>query len=1081
MISRINLRIRLRSCLYACVLILPFAVRAEESPPKPETLTLADLQGLVFTHDQVIRSFELEGQVCAVVPDRQLVVLQDDSATAVLKLPVLDAQLQPGDKLLIKGENSSLINGDFGIQIDDAPVVDNDGHHLSLLKSGNVFLQAGFQPIRLAWYNNVRRAILKLEWEGPELQRQPVPNAVLWRGSATSQNPGELSQGLNYTVCNGDGTFLADFERETPLGRGVATNFDVSYSIRPEHTALFFSGYIQTPRAGIYTFYLTSDDGARLQVGESRVSCKRIVLDHASSLKILNLDQPQTATNSSFWVELEGEVTFAAVNQNQQLEIEMAAEGDRFPVTIVGGATLLATNLLHERVRVRGIREFPVGGGKMSRIVVPSPAQLEIQSSDTEDASTKRLLTSVAQVQQLKPDELVRKIPAKIKGVVIGSVNANQNLRVQDSSGGISVHLGTSSGSRQPQVGELVEVEGVTSPGAFAPVILAQKVRRLGNSSMPEPIHPRWDQLLNGTLDCAYVEIEGILIGVAGHELTLLCADGILTVNLEGSRIAGRTNALSCLLPGFASSETSVVGSLVRLRGCYMPYRNMQGRYVVHGKIHLNTPLLMIEQMAPSDPFSLPAKKIADLLWFDPHASALKRTKLNGQVIRVQDGRYMVLQQTRGFRVQTAKPADVQVGDLVEAVGFPKLEGPSPVLHEAQIRKTGHVPLPAPIQISLEQLVDRNLDSTLVQLKARLIGETSSSNRRMLELQAGLYHFQALQNSSPGSPARLPVGSLLSLVGVYAANDRNHGESGYDPFSLLLVDDAGAVTVLERPSWWTVKHTVTLAVILAGGLGLSLAGNLLMRRKVELRTEQLRREIQDRQRVEQDHAIEQERMRVAQDLHDELGAELTTVGLLGELVKSPATPSENKPKYLEQITRSAHSLVTALDEIVWAVNPKHDSVASSANYYAYFAQPFLNAAGIACRLEIAESFCEQQIDPRLRHGIFLAFKEALNNVVRHSGATEAKIKILTADNQLVIEVADNGRGMKATWDQPNSSKDGIAGMRDRIAHFGGTCSITSKVGVGTIVEFRIPLIWSRGDRAPKNRRALANKALEEKP
>lgn len=74
MISRINLRIRLRSCLYACVLILPFAVRAEESPPKPETLTLADLQGLVFTHDQVIRSFELEGQVCAVVPDPMMIV-----------------------------------------------------------------------------------------------------------------------------------------------------------------------------------------------------------------------------------------------------------------------------------------------------------------------------------------------------------------------------------------------------------------------------------------------------------------------------------------------------------------------------------------------------------------------------------------------------------------------------------------------------------------------------------------------------------------------------------------------------------------------------------------------------------------------------------------------------------------------------------------------------------------------------------------------------------------------------------------------------------------------------------------------
>lgn len=1076
MINWISSEIGLRLCLGACCLILPFSSSADEYSGQLEPLALADLQRLVSEHEQVIRSFRLEGQVCAVVPGRHSIVLQDDSATVLLKLPTIDEELQPGDRLIIQGENSSLINGRFGIQIDDAPVVNNDGHHGPILKSGKVFLTTGFHPIRLAWYNYIGNAKLKLEWEGPGLRRQAVPAEALWRDPAGSTNLGGPHHGLDYTACNSDGIFMADFKNQQPLVHGEATNFNVSYRIRPEHTALFFDGRIQTPRAGTYTFYLTSDDGAQLQVGESHVSCRRLPSDAASAPTILNLDQSRTITGNSSWIELEGEITFAGVNQNQ-LEIEMATGRDRFPVTILGGASLLATNLLHERVRVRGICEFPVEGRKMGRILVPSSAQLEILGSQTEDASTNRLLTSIAQVQRLSPDQLAQKIPVKIKGVVIGSVDGGLNLKVQDSSGGLTVFFDASGWASQPQVGELLEVEGVAHSSLFAPVISAQKVRCLGNSPMPEPIHPRWDQLLNGTLDCVYVEIEGIVTGVSGRELTLLCADGILTVDLEGDGI----NDLSSLLPGFASSKTSIMGSLVRLRGCCMPYGNWQARHVIQGRIHLNTPLLMVEQLAPLDPFTLPTKRIADLLWFDPRAGALQRTKLNGQVVHVQPGEYRVQEQDRGFRVLTSKPADVKAGDLIEAVGFPKLDGPSPVLQEAQIKKIGQASLPWPDELPIKKLLDRNLDSTLVQVEATLVGDTVRSHQRILELQSGPHHFQAYQtvNLSPGM--NLPVGSLLKLVGVYAAGSRNHGENRDDPFSLLLVDDAGAVTVLERPSWWTVKHAVILAAIFAGVLGISLVWTLLLSRKVELRTVQLRREMQNRQRAEQDHAIEQERLRVAQDLHDELGAELTTVGLLGELVKNPVTPSENKLGYLEQIIRSAHSLVTALDEIVWAVNPKHNSIASSANYYAYFAQPFLNAAGIACRLEIAESFGEQQMDPRLRHGIFLAFKEALNNVVRHSGATETTIKILTAENQLVIEIADNGHGMEMALDQPGSSKDGIAGMRDRIAHFGGICSITSRAGAGTIVEFRIPLLWSNAERIAKNCRTSANDTLKDKP
>jgi len=1046
------------SCLslFMCILIPLCKLVAAGEPSSGGALSLAELQQSVSERGRIIQSFRLEGLVCAVVPNRRLVALQDESATTLLELPAVDAELQVGDRVAIEGKNCSLIRGDVSIQISAAPVVDNDGHHPALLQAGKVYLPGGFQPIRLGWYNRIADAVLKLEWEGPGLRRQKVPEAVLWRKVSGSTNSNGREPGLDYVARNGDGTFLADFENQEIAGQGVATNFDVSYRARPEHTALNFTGYLEVPRPGLYTFYLTSDDGAQLRVGESSVSVTRLPKDHANVFTTRTLKQARAGRGNSSWVELEGEVTFAGVNLNH-LKMELVVDGNRIPVTVAGGAALLATNLLHDRVRVRGICEFSLEEEKMARIVVPGLEQVEILESGNEisdAASTNLLLTSVAQVRQLSSDQVARKIPVRISGVLVGVRDIA--LMVQDSTGGVSVRFRALDWTHQPRVGEMLEVEGVTGQGAFAPVIMAQKVRRLGNGPMPEPIRPRWDQLMSGSLDCVYVEVQGILTAVSEQELTLLSADGRVTVVVDGNG----TDSLRSLLPGFASNDTSIVGSLVRLRGCCMPDTDQQARHVIRGRIHLNATLITVEELAPSDPFSLPTKKIAGLLWFDPRASALQRTKLKGQVLYAQSGVCLALEERRGFRILSSTTTDLRAGDLIEAVGFPKLDGPSPVLQEAQILKTGQAPLPAPVPVSAEELLDGSHDSTLIQVEAKLIGETVRSQGRVLEMQAGAHHFLAVQKSGLDSTTSLAAGSRLKLVGVYAS--ANLVEASTDPFSLLLIDGAGAIEVLERPSWWTARHALILSAILAGILGLAFVWITLLHRKVELRTAQLRNEILERQRVEQAQAIEQERTRVAQDLHDELGSGLTTMGLLGALVNNPATPSERKAGYLEQITHSAHSLVTALDEIVWAVNPQHDSIASSANYYAYFAQPFLNAAGIDCRLEIADHFAEHPLDPHLRHGVFLAFKEALNNVVRHSGATEVIIKILMASDQLIIAINDNGHGMDPAANPPGQSHDGLAGMRDRLTQLGGACLVTSQVGLGTTVEFRIPL--PRSDR-----------------
>ena len=277
-------------CLGLCLgaVLAPLEVDADGDHSASSTLSLADLQQLVAEHGRIIRSLRVEGVVCAVIPKRRLVALQDESATVLLELPVIEANVRVGDRLAIEGKDCSLTQGDVSVLVDSAPVVNNDGLHPSRLRTGKAFLSAGLQPVQLAWFNGVADAALKLEWEGPGLGRQTVPGAVLWRKASAPSTTNGMEPGLDYVARNGEGYLLADFENQESVFQGVATNFCVSYRVRPEHTALFFSGFINVPASSVYTFYLSSDDGARLNVGERHVSCTRI--------PVAGISLPQTRT-----------------------------------------------------------------------------------------------------------------------------------------------------------------------------------------------------------------------------------------------------------------------------------------------------------------------------------------------------------------------------------------------------------------------------------------------------------------------------------------------------------------------------------------------------------------------------------------------------------------------------------------------------------------------------------------------------------------------------------------------------------------------------------------------------------------
>lgn len=208
--------------------------------------------------------------------------------------------------------------------------------------------------------------------------------------------------------------------------------------------------------------------------------------------------------------------------------------------------------------------------------------------------------------------------------------------------------------------------------------------------------------------------------------------------------------------------------------------------------------------------------------------------------------------------------------------------------------------------------------------------------------------------------------------------------------------------------------------------------------------------------LQQQHELERERTRIAQDLHDDLGAGLTEISLLGGLLQDPSRFSARKQEALERIVQRCRDLVMALDEIVWAVNPRNDSVNSLSGYLSRYAQGFLEPTSIRCRLQVQEAELDHPLNSEQRHHLFLAFKETLTNIVRHSGATEVRIRISLAEkNGLLICVEDNGRGLPASVEE---DANGLVNLRQRMARIGGKCEIASQPAGGVAVCLHLPLL-----------------------
>lgn len=253
-------------------------------------------------------------------------------------------------------------------------------------------------------------------------------------------------------------------------------------------------------------------------------------------------------------------------------------------------------------------------------------------------------------------------------------------------------------------------------------------------------------------------------------------------------------------------------------------------------------------------------------------------------------------------------------------------------------------------------------------------------------------------------------------------------------------------TVLPQvwQTWW-----FRMALLATGGGAVAAAAMRVARRRVRRRVEQLERQ----------RALERERARIARDIHDDLGASLTRISLLSQSARAELADGHAAAADVDRIYTTARELTRAMDEVVWAVNPKHDTLDSLVAYLGRFAQKFLSTAAIRCRLDLPLHLPSWPLTSEIRHNTFLAFKEALNNVVKHAQASEVRISLELKPDGFMLVIADNGRGF--AWDPQtgqgapaadgsrSAAGNGLVNMQQRLEEIGGCCAWDTAPGEGT--------------------------------
>ncbi|HEY6252997.1 MAG TPA: histidine kinase [Candidatus Angelobacter sp.] len=658
-------------------------------------------------------------------------------------------------------------------------------------------------------------------------------------------------------------------------------------------------------------------------------------------------------------------------------------------------------------------------------------------------AAAQRLpvLTSVDEIRRLTPDQAQLGYPVRVRGVITDDI-PRPDFFVQDETAGIYVE-GNRSLAASHVLGDLVEVEGVTGPGRFAPVIREQRLRILGRKPLPKTHVYSFDELADGQKDSQWVQVRGIVRSVS-IDRTTWPEEVILAMNISsgGSQFSVRTPL------GASQDVSSWVGKEVLIQGVCGTLFNAERQLV--GILFYVPRLEFIQLEAPSDevPFSA-------LMRFSPDRRVGQKVRVHGVVAYQQPGNVLFLESgAKGLRVLAQQNTAVQVGDVIDALGFPSVGESEPVLTDAVFRVIGHGPAPEPINLDLNAPWGSydapwgRYDGVLVSTNARLIHLELQSYGASLLLQHGTKLFEASFQSkdSDDLQASIPPGSELRITGICLVRA---GGMWHVPESFrLLLRSRDDVTVLRTPSWWNLRHTVWVLAATVTVLLLVIAWVVALGRRLREQMALIRQKLRG-------NAVLEERNRIARELHDTLEQELAGITMQLDLAADCFSRNPNVARGAIDMARnmSRHSMIEARRS-VWDLRCHLLENGTLVSALTQAIQPMIAPDQADIQFEIQGE--PYRLAPEVEMNLLRIGQEAVANALKHAHARNIVVELRYGPDKLCLKVSDNGSGF--TPGDPAFMARGHFGlfdMRERAQSLGCHLQIDSEPGSGTRLHVEV--------------------------
>lgn len=642
------------------------------------------------------------------------------------------------------------------------------------------------------------------------------------------------------------------------------------------------------------------------------------------------------------------------------------------------------------------------------------------------------VLTHADQVRQLSPEQAALGYPVRVRGVVTDDVPA-PDFFVQDSTAGVYVE-GAKSSSFPHHFGDLIEVEGITGPGKYAPVIVEIKSRVLGKAAVPQTRLFSFDELDDGQLDSQWVRVRGIVRAVSidrtsWRETTL------------AMRVASGGGQLTVRVPISAEQDfSSWIDTEVLLEGVCGSVFNAQRQLTAVLLYVPRLSLITVEAHARPVP-------ISSLLIFAPGQGIQHRVRVRGVVGYQQPGKVLFLQaEGRGLRVLTEQDTKLNVGDVVDALGFPMTGESAPVLRDAMVYRVGsQAPLtPVPLNLSIPW---EEYDGGLVETDALLLGRDPQPDGIRLLLQQGQTVFDATLSPAQHADRLLsvPLNSQVRVAGICLV--QNGGLWAVPQSFRILLRSPQDLIVLHTPSWWTVRHTLWVLGGAIGALMLVTAWIVVLGRRLHEQMDLIRQKIRS-------GAVLQERNRIARELHDNLEQGLAGITMQLDLAVDcfQQAPSVARDALEAARNMSRHSMVDARRS-VWDLRCDLLEQGDLVSALRQTVQP-VTRDGI--KVDVSVTGDPIRLPTTVEMNLLRIGQEAVANAIKHGRPRVVNARLQFDDQKVRLSVSDDGRGFHPE-DGPPSGHFGLLDMQERARSMGSILQVESEPEHGTTVIVEIPM------------------------